>query len=67
MAVLKRHPLSLLAQEGMVCSGGRANKLGGVGYFIRVSLALTSLAILLSPAGRKARGPSMFEDDEGRR
>ncbi|PKM41804.1 MAG: hypothetical protein CVV03_11540, partial [Firmicutes bacterium HGW-Firmicutes-8] len=43
----KEAPLSILAQEGLVCSGGRTNKLGGVGYFIRVSLALTSLAILL--------------------
>jgi len=41
--------------------------MGGVGYFIRVSLALTSLAILLPHAGRKARGPSMSEDGEGRR
>jgi len=30
-AVLKRHPLSLLAQEGLVCSGGRTNKLEGLG------------------------------------
>ena len=30
----------------------------GVGYFIRVSLALPSLAILLPAADRKARGPA---------
>ncbi|PKM46333.1 MAG: hypothetical protein CVV03_05245 [Firmicutes bacterium HGW-Firmicutes-8] len=63
----KRYPLSLLAHEGLVGSVGRNQQLGGVGYFIRISLALTSLAILLPPAGRKARGPSMFEDGEGRR
>ena len=54
----KEASFSFWHRRGWCVPEGGLTRMGGVGYFIRVSLALTSLAILLPHAGRKARGPS---------
>ncbi|PKM45561.1 MAG: hypothetical protein CVV03_06370 [Firmicutes bacterium HGW-Firmicutes-8] len=71
VAVLKRRPrlsfTKILGRGRCVPEGGLPG-LGRRGWvFYKGFPVLTSLAILLPPAGRKARGPSMFEDGEGRR